>query len=84
MLVINGKVSFADIKAKLDLAPAAEFATPAHHSFCIYTKEGAFTLKAKDVPQDVVGRLDCSILEKELYPHLGVEHSMILKKEHFD
>src|SRR5690606_14219645 len=33
---------------------------------------------------DVVGRLDCSILEREVYPHLGVEHSMIVKKEHFD
>jgi uncharacterized protein (DUF1015 family) len=31
-----------------------------------------------------VGRLDCSILEKELYPALGVDHSMILQKKHFD
>jgi uncharacterized protein (DUF1015 family) len=82
--VINGKVPFARIKDKLDLVPAKEFATPAHHEFCIYTKEGAFTLKAKNVPGDVVGRLDCSILEKELYPLLGVEHAMILKQEHFD
>ena len=41
-------------------------------------------LKAKKVPEDVVGRLDCSILEKEVYPVLGVEHSMILKHEYFD
>jgi uncharacterized protein (DUF1015 family) len=82
--VINGKVSFAEAKAKLALEPVAEFATPEHHAFCLYTKEGAFTLKAKDVPADVVGRLDCSILERELYPLLGVEHSMILKKEYFD
>lgn len=82
--VINGKVPFASIKDKLELSPAAEFATPAHHEFCIYTKEGAFTLKAKNVPGDVVGKLDCSILEKELYPHLGVEHAMILKQEYFD
>lgn len=82
--VINGKIRFADVKDRLDLVPAAEFATPEHHAFCIYTKEGVFTLKAKTVPDDVVGRLDCSILERELYPHLGVDHSMILKKEHFD
>lgn len=82
--VINGKVKFADIKDKLDLVPVDEFATPEHHAFCLYSKEGAFTLKAKDVPADVVGRLDCSILEREVYPHLGVDHSMILKKEHFD
>lgn len=82
--VINGKVPFAQARASLDLIPADEFATPPKHHFCFYSKEGAFLLKAKDVPADVVGRLDCSILEREVYPHLGVEHSMILKKEHFD
>jgi uncharacterized protein (DUF1015 family) len=41
-------------------------------------------LRAREIPSDVVGRLDCSILERELYPSLGVDHSMILKKEHFD
>src|SRR5690606_21623248 len=56
---------------------------PKHH-VSLYTREGAFLLKAQDVPADVVGGLDCSILERELYPHLGVEHSMILKQEHFD
>jgi uncharacterized protein (DUF1015 family) len=32
----------------------------------------------------VVGRLDCSILEREVYPHLGLEHSMIADAAHFD
>lgn len=82
--VINGKAKFHDIKAKLDLQPASAFTTPDKHAFRLYTKEGTFTLKAKQVPNDVVGRLDCSILEKELYPALGVEHSMILQKKHFD
>jgi uncharacterized protein (DUF1015 family) len=82
--VINGKVPFAQAKASLDLQPAREFATPPKNHFCIYSKEGAFLLKAKSVPGDVVGRLDCSILEKEVYPVLGVEHSMILKQEYFD
>jgi uncharacterized protein (DUF1015 family) len=82
--VINGKVPFAQAKASLDLQPTSEFATPPKNQFCIYTKEGAFLLKAKKVPDDVVGRLDCSILEKEVYPVLGVEHSMILKQEYFD
>jgi len=31
-----------------------------------------------------VDRLDCSILEKELYPHLGITHDMILNQAHFD
>jgi uncharacterized protein (DUF1015 family) len=35
-------------------------------------------------PADVVGRLDCSILERELYPHLGLDHSMIADPKHFD
>jgi uncharacterized protein (DUF1015 family) len=82
--VINGNKKIKDILGQLDLKPAPAFTTPDKHSFRIYTKDGAFTLAAKNVPDDVVGRLDCSILEKELYPALGVEHSMILQKKHFD
>lgn len=82
--VINGTVKFKDIAGKLKLEKVGEFRTPEKHVFCLYTKEGAFMLPAKDVPKDVVGRLDCSILEKELYPHLGVDHGMILQKKHFD
>ncbi|MDQ2999827.1 MAG: DUF1015 family protein [Fibrobacterota bacterium] len=82
--VINGTNKMKDILSRLDLQPAPDFTTPEKHAFCLYTKDGAFTLKAKNVPDDVVGRLDCSILEKELYPVLGVEHSMILQKRHFD
>jgi uncharacterized protein (DUF1015 family) len=82
--VINGKVPFEQTRAGLDLVPADEFATPPKHHFCLYTKDGAWLMKAGSVPDDVVGGLDCSILERELYPLLGVEHSMILKKEHFD
>ena len=72
------------IRNKLNLTPVPEFVTPPKNQFCLYSKEGAFLLKAQNVPDDVVGGLDCSILERELYPQLGVEHSMILKKEHFD
>ena len=82
--VINGKVKFRDLVKKLDLTPTADFHTPEKHAFCLYSKEGCFLLPAKSVPDDVVGRLDCRILEKELYSALGVEHSMILKKEYFD
>jgi uncharacterized protein (DUF1015 family) len=81
--VINGVVTFASIKDKLALTPST-WATPAKHEFSIYTKQGAFTLKAKDVPADVVGRLDCSILERELYPLLGLKHEMIKDHHHFD
>lgn len=81
--VINGVVKFATIKGRLGLKPAT-WATPAKHAFCIYTKQGAFTLKAQQVPTDVVGRLDCSILERELYPLLGLKHEMIKDHHHFD
>jgi uncharacterized protein (DUF1015 family) len=82
--VIRGAISFVEARGSLDLIPTSEFATPPPHQFCLYSKEGTFLLKARQVPDDVVGRLDCSILERELYPKLGVDHSMIMKKEHFD
>ena len=82
--VINGKVKFSEVMGNLSLKPCSEFKTPAKNSFCIYSKAGCFTLAAHNVPSDVVGKLDCSILEKELYPKLGVEHSMILQKQYFD
>lgn len=82
--VINGTVSFQSIKDKLQLEPMAAFTTPPKHAFALYSREGAFLLRARHVPQDVVGRLDCSVLEHELYPALGVNHDMVLQKKHFD
>jgi uncharacterized protein (DUF1015 family) len=66
------------------LVRTSEFKTPAKHSFALYTKEGSFLLKAAHVPDAPVGRLDCSILEKELYPHLGLTHAMITDHRYFD
>ncbi len=82
--VIRGTIPFSAARKSLQLVPAPEWATPPKNVFCLYAREGCFHLRAKNIPPDVVGRLDCSILERELYPVLGVEHSMILKKEHFD
>jgi len=82
--VINGKNSFAEIKDVLDLEEVSEFSTPDKHSFHIYSTVGCFKLKAKDVSDDVVQKLDCSILEKEFYPHLGITHDMILDPKYFD
>jgi uncharacterized protein (DUF1015 family) len=82
--VINGVVKFAEIKDKLPLIKVDEFKTPQKHSFAIYTREGTYLLEAKNIPDDVVGRLDCSILEKELYPHLGLTHEMITDPAYFD
>lgn len=82
--VINGKKKFAEIKGALKLEPAKTFGTPLHHSFCLYTKQGTFLLKAQKVPEDVVGQLDCSILERELYPVLGLSHDLIMNEKHFD
>ncbi|MFW6197500.1 MAG: DUF1015 family protein [Myxococcota bacterium] len=82
--VVNGVRSFAEVKPELELEPAAAFATPPKHAFCLYDGEGSYLLHAKQVPDDVVGRLDCSILERELYPKLGLAHDMIIDPKHFD
>lgn len=82
--VINGKVRFSHIQNTLKFEPTLHFTTPPKHHFCVYHRTGSYLLKAQHVPSDVVGKLDCSILEKELYPHLGVEHAMILDTRYFD
>ena len=81
---INGVRPFSEIAADLPLKPVDSFRTPRKHSFCIYTKNGCFELEAQHVPDDVVGRLDCAILERELYPKLGLTHDMIVDPDHFD
>jgi uncharacterized protein (DUF1015 family) len=82
--VVTGTIPFDTIKATLKLVPASGLSTPPKHRFAIYTKAGSYFLDATTIPQDVVGRLDCSILERELYPHLGLTHAMIQDEKHFD
>ncbi|AKF05302.1 DUF1015 family protein [Sandaracinus amylolyticus] len=82
--VVNGVRRFADIRSALALRPTSTLHTPPKHTFCLYTRDGAYLLDAKSIPTDVVGRLDCSILERELYPQLGLTHSMIQDPKHFD
>lgn len=82
--VIKGLVKFAEIQDKLPLTKVTEFKTPQKHSFVLYTREGIYLLEAQNIPDDVVGRLDCSILEKELYPHLGLTPEMITDSIYFD
>ena len=82
--VVNGVRRFSDIAGELPLKPVDSFRTPPKHSFCIYTKDGCWDLQAQHVPDDVVGRLDCAILERELYPKLGLTHDMIVDPDHFD
>jgi uncharacterized protein (DUF1015 family) len=62
--VINGVRPFTEVAGDLALRPVDSFRTPKKHSFCIYTKNGCFELDAQEVPSDVVGRLDCAILER--------------------
>ena len=47
------------------------------HNYC-------WTLDARHVPDDVVGRLDCAILEREFYPLLGLSHEHITDPAYFD
>jgi uncharacterized protein (DUF1015 family) len=82
--VIRGKVPFSSIKNQLPLQKEANFGTPEKHQFALYTKEGCFSFKADHVPNDPVGRLDCRILERMLYPLLKLDHSMINDPACFD
>lgn len=82
--VINGVRRFSEIARELRLKPVDAFRTPRKHCFSIYTTNGCFELEAQHVPDDVVGRLDCAILERELYPKLGLTHDMIVDPNHFD
>ena len=82
--VINGPVKFKEVKNRLDLVEKPVFETPPKHSFAIYSRNGNFLLKAAHIPDDPVGRLDCSILERELYVHLGLTHDMIGDNRCFD
>jgi uncharacterized protein (DUF1015 family) len=82
--VINGVRPFSEIAGELPLRPVDTFHTPTKHSFCIYTQDGCWELDAQHVPDDVVGQLDCAILERELYPKLGLTHDMIVDPNHFD
>lgn len=82
--VINGVRPFFEIMGDLPLKQVDRFQTPDKHRFCIYTKNGCYELDAQHVPDDVVGRLDCAILERELYPKLGLTHDMITDLKHFD
>jgi uncharacterized protein (DUF1015 family) len=81
--VVRGKKTLDEVKDQHALEPA-DWATPEKNAFTLYTRDGTFKLKAKEVPSDVVGRLDCAILERELYPSLGLSHDMIMDPAHFD
>ncbi len=82
--VINGTRPFAEIKADLPLTEVEEFVTPRPHEFAIHHAGTDYLMPAREVPDDVVGKLDCSILERELYPLLGLDHSMIMDPARFD
>jgi uncharacterized protein (DUF1015 family) len=82
--VINGPISFDSIMDELVLRTTPEFKTPAKHQFALYSKGQSYVLDAVHVPEDVVGRLDCSILERELYPRLGLTRAMTADDRYFD
>ena len=83
--VIRGKLGFDTAKEALAAVPVEQFATPPHHVFSIYTREGTWQYSAKEVDEgDPVRRLDCAILEETLYPLLGLDHSMIMDERFFD
>lgn len=80
--IINGPIKFDDIKGNLNLQRIDEFKTPEKHQFCIYSNGGVYLLDANNaVPkQGLVGKLDVSILERVLYPWLGISTDELVKK----
>jgi uncharacterized protein (DUF1015 family) len=82
--VINPRIPWETARQHLDLIPCDGLHTPPAQHFCIHSREGSWLLKARQVPTDVVGRLDCSILERELYPALGLTHDHIIDPAYFD
>ncbi|MFY9175456.1 MAG: DUF1015 domain-containing protein [Peptococcia bacterium] len=83
--VVKGIVPFEKIRDRLPLVETEEFRTPPKHHFALYSAQGAYHLKAQSVPEtDPVARLDCSILERELYPLLGLNKQMITDSRYFD
>ncbi len=81
--LVRGVRPFDQVRAQLPLEPVERFETPPKHAFCLHSREGTFLLRAQRVPEDVVGRLDCSILERELYPALGLRPEMLRDPAHF-
>lgn len=82
--VVNGVRPFEEVIDELPLDELDHFTTPPKHAFNLYSRSGTYRLLSREVPEDVVGRLDCSILERELYPKLGLTHDMIQDPKHFD
>lgn len=82
--VMNGRKKFADMKDELGAEPINEFKTPEKHCFSIYTRYGTYLMRVGDVPADVVGRLDPCLLEKTLYPKLGLTLDMITDRRYFN
>jgi uncharacterized protein (DUF1015 family) len=86
--VINSTVKFDDIKHKLkNLQEISEFKTPAkEHQICIYSNGRTYLWDVRSEAQnsaDLVGSLDASILEKELYHILEIPPNSIRKNSDY-
>ncbi|MFH1424236.1 MAG: DUF1015 domain-containing protein [archaeon] len=82
--VVTGVKKFDEVSDRFELEETNEFKTPEKHQFCIYSGGKSYLLNAKEVPDDVVGKFDSSILEREVYPVFELTHDMIMDHAHFD
>ncbi|MDB4285861.1 DUF1015 family protein [bacterium] len=82
--VIKGEKLFSEIRNQLTLQSCPYFVTPQKNQCCIYTKEGSYLLDLPSNSTDVVEKLDCRILETELYSQLGISPDMLLDEAHFN
>ncbi|MDR0468433.1 MAG: DUF1015 domain-containing protein [Peptococcaceae bacterium] len=83
--VIRGQAAFEAVLEKLCAEAVPVFETPERHAFVVYTAKGCWQFRVADVDdEDVIKRLDCHILERSLYPLLGLNHDMVMDSRYFD
>jgi uncharacterized protein (DUF1015 family) len=82
---LDSSTEFDEIKNRLDLKETSEFKTPPKDKICVYAGGKTYLWDVKDKspdnPDDLVGKLDISILENTIY---RVLNDYARKSLHFD
>lgn len=82
--VIRGSISFDQIRAHLPLESVSTLVTPPKNAFCLYSAGRSYLLRnPHKIERDlgIVERLDCSVLEREFYPIIGLKPHMMKNPE---
>ncbi len=83
--VLRGRKTWSEVRDQFPKATQVpDLSTPPKHHFTIYSAGASWQVPFETIPDDVVGRLDCAVLERELYALLGLTHQDIVDPAHFD